>query len=59
MSKDYEPFNETTRWLLDKQWEANSELMKRASTLLGFIGVEFGVLAALRSEDFKMVPYGL
>lgn len=33
--------------------------MKRASTLLGFIGVEFGVLAAFRSGDFHKVPYGI
>lgn len=55
--KDYEPFISEARWLLDKQWEANNKLMRRASTLLGFIGVEFGILAKLSKSDYIEVPY--
>lgn len=53
--KDFEAFNSELRWQLEKVWDANNELMHRASTLMGFIGVEFGVLATLSKDRYSSV----
>jgi len=44
---------ENFHWIVEKYWQANEGMMKRASTLIGFFGVELGLLAAL---DKKYLP---
>jgi hypothetical protein len=47
MTHNYDSRINHARWILDKRWDANDELMQRASAVLGFTGVEIGILVAM------------
>ena len=51
--KNHSVVIENFHWIVEKYWQANEGMMKRASTLIGFFGVELGLLAAL---DKKYLP---
>lgn len=48
----YEVAVENAKWVIEKYWQANEGMMKRASTLVGFLGIELGVLGALNKKNF-------
>lgn len=58
MTHNYDSFINHARWILEKRWDANNELMQRASAILGFTGVEIGILGAmnpnLESENVEI-----
>jgi hypothetical protein len=47
---------ENARWIIEKYWQANEGMMKRASTLVGLLGIELGVLGALNKRNFPDQP---
>ena len=59
MTRNYEAFTQHARWIIEKSWDANNELMRRASALLGFTGVEIGILGAMNPEQFERIPGGV
>ena len=47
---------ENAHWIIEKYWQANEGMMKRASTLVGLLGIELGVLGALNKKNFPEQP---
>lgn len=58
MAKDREEIAiENAKWIIEKYWQANEGMMRRASTLVGFLGIELGVLGALNKKNFPDNPH--
>jgi hypothetical protein len=43
---------ENAHWIIEVYWQANEGMMKRASTFVGLLGIELGVLGALDKKNF-------
>lgn len=58
MTHNDDSYTNHARWILEKRWDADSELMRIASAILGFTGVEIGILGAmnpnLESENIEI-----